>query len=161
MNNGLKILLVLLLLAGPAAAQQVRVVKLPAVEQLLRGRSDTTYVLNFWATWCGPCVQELPHFERVRAAHAGQKVRVVLISLDFASQLDKKVRPFVQRHQLASAVWLLNETDPNAYIDRIDPGWSGALPFTLLINPARGQRKAFERPLTQAELETELRAFGH
>lgn len=147
-------------LAQPAAAQQVRVVKLPALQQLLAQPADTTYVVNFWATWCGPCVAELPHFERLRTQYAGRNVRVVLVSLDFASQLDKKVKPFVQRQKLASAVWLLNEPDPNAFIDKVDPKWSGALPFTLVYNNARKQRRSFEKPLTAAELETAVRAVA-
>jgi thiol-disulfide isomerase/thioredoxin len=150
------LVLLLGLLSLSAAAQPVRVVKLPALQQLLARAGDTTYVVNFWATWCKPCLEELPYFEQLGARHARDKVKVVLISLDFPSKLDTKVRPFVQQHKLASTVWLLNETDPNVFIDQIDPGWSGALPFTLLFNNARQQRTAFEKPLTLAELEAAL-----
>ncbi|QHJ07292.1 TlpA disulfide reductase family protein [Hymenobacter busanensis] len=150
----------LLLSALPAAAQQVRVVKLPALQQLLARPTDTTYVVNFWATWCGPCVAELPHFEQLRRRHATAKVQVLLVSLDFASQLDKKVRPFVQRHRLVAPVWLLNEPDQNAFIDKVDAGWSGALPFTLVFNNARHRRQSFEKPLTLPELETALQAVA-
>jgi thiol-disulfide isomerase/thioredoxin len=149
----------LVLLTTSAAAQQVRVVKLPALQQLLTRPSDTTYIINFWATWCKPCIEELPNFEQVRARHAREKVKVVLVSMDFPSKLDSKVKPFVKQQKLASAVWLLNESDPNVFIDKIEPSWSGALPFTLLVNTRRKQRKAIERPLTRAELETELKAF--
>ncbi|RTQ45335.1 TlpA family protein disulfide reductase [Hymenobacter gummosus] len=152
-------LTVLALLAAPAArAQQVRVVKLPALQQLLQRPSDTTYVVNFWATWCKPCIEELPHFEQLRARQAAKPVQVVLVSLDFASKLDTKVRPFVQKQGLKSKVWLLSEPDQNAYIDAIDPKWSGALPFTLVYNNRRQHRQRFEQPLTLAELEAAVRA---
>ncbi|GAA4359244.1 hypothetical protein GCM10023185_25700 [Hymenobacter saemangeumensis] len=144
-------------LASPALAQQVRVVKLPELQRLLARPGDTTYVVNFWATWCKPCLEELPAFEQLRARHRRDKVQVLLISLDFRSKLESKVQPFVQQRRLASPVWLLNETDPNVFIDQVDPAWSGALPFTLIFNNARKQRKSFERPLTLAELEAELK----
>ncbi|RAK65891.1 TlpA disulfide reductase family protein [Hymenobacter edaphi] len=155
MNKFLRLpALLLLLAAAPAArAQQVRVVKLPALQQLLQRPTDTTYVVNFWATWCKPCIEELPHFEQLRAKYARQKVQVLLVSLDFPSKLDAKVRPFVQKQGLKSRVWLLNETDQNAYIDAIDRQWSGALPFTLVLNNARQRRQRFEQPLTLAALE--------
>ena len=139
-----------------AAPPPVRVVKLPALRQLLARPGDTTYVVNFWATWCKPCLEELPGFEKVAAAHAGRPVQLVLVSLDFPSQLVPKVQPLVQRLGLASPVWLLAESDANAYINAVDPQWSGALPFTLIFNNARRQRQAFERPLTAAELEAAL-----
>ncbi len=143
----------LVVAAGPAAAQTVRVVKLPALLTLLALPTDTTYVVNFWATWCKPCVEELPGFEALRAASVGQKVRVVLVSLDFPSQLQKKVEPFVAQKKLASDVWLLAESDANQFIDKIEPTWSGAIPFTIVVNNARQRRRVFERPITLLELQ--------
>ncbi len=148
-----------LLLALPGRAQHVAVVKFPALQKRLAQPSDTTYIVNFWATWCGPCVAELPHFERVRAAYAKQKVKVLLVSLDYASQLDKKVRPFVLKRGLKSEVWLLNETDPNTWMDKVDAQWSGALPFTLIFNNQTKQRASFEQPLSAAELTAALGKF--
>lgn len=153
-----------LLLAGgrlaPARAQSVRAVKLPALQELLARPTDTTYVVNFWATWCKPCIEELPTFERVRAAHAGRPVQFVLVSLDFRSKLDPKVRPFVQQHKLGAILWLLDETDANQFIDQVEPVWSGAIPFTLVYNNARHHRQHFERPLTEAELTTAVKQVG-
>lgn len=146
----------------PAArAQQVRVVKAPELQALLARNTDTTYVVNFWATWCKPCLEELPAFEQFRTRHAHEKVQVILISLDFASKLDTKVRPFVKQQRLASPVWLLSESDPNVFIDQVDPGWSGALPFTLIFNNARQRRQSFERPLTGTELESALSSLAN
>lgn len=149
----------LLLLAAPGWAQQVEVVKFPALQKRLSQPNDTTYVVNFWATWCGPCIKELPYFEQANAAYAGQKVKVLLVSLDYASQLEKKVKPFVLKRGLKSEVLLLNETDPNAWLDKVDKQWSGALPFTLLLNNKRQKRATFEREFTQPELTAELTKF--
>ena len=148
-----------LLLAAPSFAQRVPVLKFPELQKRLARPSDTTYVVNFWATWCGPCVQELPDFEKVRTAQAGQKVKFVLVSLDYASQLDKKVKPFVQKRGLKAEVLLLDEPDPNTWLQKIDKRWSGSIPFTLIYNNQAHKRATFEQPLTAAELTAELRKF--
>jgi thiol-disulfide isomerase/thioredoxin len=161
MPKRLAVLLLLLLwgYARPGLAQTVRVVKLPALQALLARPGDTTYVVNFWATWCKPCLEELPAFEQLSARHAHDKVKVVLVSLDFASKLETKVQPLVRQQRLASTVWLLNETDSNVFIDQVDPSWSGALPFTVVFNNARHRRQSFEQPLTPTELEAALQAM--
>lgn len=148
-----------LLLAHAGFAQNVDVIKFPDLQKRLARPTDTTYVVNFWATWCAPCVKELPSFEQVRLANANKKVKVLLVSLDYASQLDKKVRPFVKQRGLKSEVVLLNETDPNAWLDKVDAKWSGSLPFTLIINNKTKQRAAFEQELSQAELTAALQKF--
>jgi thiol-disulfide isomerase/thioredoxin len=148
-----------LLFATPAFAQHVAVIKFPELQKRLARPTDTTYVVNFWATWCAPCVKELPNFEQLRTANAGQKVKVLLVSLDYASQLDKKVKPFVKQRGLKSEVLLLNEPDPNDWIDKVDAKWSGALPFTLIFNNKARQRASFERELTATELTTALKKF--
>jgi thiol-disulfide isomerase/thioredoxin len=148
-----------LLLATPSFAQRVAVLKFPDLQRRLARANDTTYVVNFWATWCGPCVQEMPDLEKVRAATAGKKVKFVLVSLDYLSQLDKKVKPFVQKHGLKSEVLLLDETDPNTWLQKVDRQWSGSIPFTLIYNNQTRKRATFEQPLTAGELTAALRKF--
>ncbi|MBF9239600.1 TlpA family protein disulfide reductase [Hymenobacter sp. BT683] len=148
-----------LLLAVPGMAQQVAVIKFPELQKRLSQPTDTTYIVNFWATWCAPCVKELPNFEQVRTAYATQKVKVLLVSLDYASQLDKKVKPFVKQRGLKSEVVVLNESDPNSWLEQVDAKWSGSIPFTLIINNKTKKRATFERKLTRAELTTALQKF--
>ncbi len=149
----------LLLAAQGSLAQRVAVLKLPALQQRLARPTDTTYVVNFWATWCGPCVRELPAFEQVRAATAGQKVKFLLVSLDYVALLDKKVRPFVRKHGLRAEVLLLDEPDPSTTLTKVDRNWSGAIPFTLIINNQTQQRQSFTTALTKAELTATLQQF--
>lgn len=149
----------ILLLSAPAFSQSVAIIKFPELQQRLAQPTDTTYVVNFWATWCAPCVKELPSFEQLRAANASKKVKVLLVSMDYASQLDKKVKPFVKQHGLKSEVLLLNEPDPNTWMDKLDAKWSGALPFTLIVNNKTKQRATFEQELSQVELNAALQKF--
>ena len=132
------------------AQQQAKVIKFDALEQLMKTNSGKVQVINFWATWCAPCIKELPHFEALNAAHS--EVNVTLISLDFSNKLDR-VNNFIAKKNLQSAVLLLDEIDYNSWIDKVDPSWSGAIPATLFINHKTGQRKFVERELKEGELE--------
>jgi thiol-disulfide isomerase/thioredoxin len=152
-------LAVALLFAVPSLAQQVTVIKLPELQKRLSRQNDTTYVVNFWATWCAPCVKELPYLDQLSTTYAKQKVKVLLVSMDYASQLDKKVKPFVAKRGLKSEVVLLNEPDPNSWMDKVDSKWTGAIPFTILVNSAKKKRATFEQELTAAELNKQVQAF--
>ncbi|GAB3309001.1 TlpA disulfide reductase family protein [Hymenobacter humi] len=148
-----------LLLSAPCFAQQVEVIKFPELQKRLARPTDTTYVVNFWATWCAPCVKELPNFEQLRSANANKKVKVLLVSLDYASQLDKKVKPFVKQRGLKSEVVLLNEPNPNTWLEQVDKKWSGSIPFTLIVNNKTKKRATYEQELSTAQLTAALRKF--
>lgn len=136
--------------------RDVPVVRLWQLEERLAQGGDTTFVVNFWATWCGPCVKELPYFEALDT----QRAKVLLVSLDFEDILESKVIPFVQQRKIRSEVMLLNEDDPNSWIPRISPQWSGAIPVTLFVNAARGKRIFFEGSFEEGELEARLDELG-
>ncbi len=96
--------------------------------------NDTTYVINFWATWCAPCIAELPYFELMNKKYKDEKVKVVLISLDSKKVIDSKLRPFIQKEKLMSHVVALTDPDYNTWIDKVNPDWDGAIPVTIIYN---------------------------
>ena len=123
----------------------------------LQLEDDKVYVLNFWATWCKPCIVELPAFEELNAKYKDENVEVVLVSLDFPQKLESSVVPFVNKKGLKSKVVLLDDDDANRWITLVDSTWSGAIPVTLMVK--NGERKFYERPFTFDELETELKTI--
>jgi thiol-disulfide isomerase/thioredoxin len=148
-----KLVFAFLILANASWAQQAEIVKLDKLKQIIARKSDNVVILNFWATWCAPCVKELPFFEKI-SAEKRTDVQIYLVSMDL--DLDpnpEKVYRFIDRKKLRSTVLLLNEKDPNGWIDQIDPAWSGALPATLVINQKTGQRKFIGKELHEGELE--------
>jgi len=128
------------------------VVKFDTLQHLMTRDSDRIEVINFWATWCKPCIEELPYFQALHKNMA-DRVEVTLVSLDFADVLHEKVIPFVEKRGLTPEVLLLDEIDYNSWIDKVDPSWSGAIPATLIINHQSGQRKFIERELVKGEIE--------
>lgn len=127
------------------------------LKPLLEKKDDKTYVVNFWATWCAPCVKELPYFEKIHQEYASKNVEVLLVSLDFPDQVDKRLIPFINRKQLQSEVVLLDDVKEDIWIKAIDEDWSGALPATIIYN--KNERKFYEQSFDYQTLENELKTF--
>ncbi|MCA0430016.1 MAG: TlpA family protein disulfide reductase [Bacteroidetes bacterium] len=94
---------------------------------------DTTYVVNFWATWCKPCVKELPAFDSLEKENK-YLVKVILVSLDFKEDIDKKINPFLEKNKVKTQVVILDEVNGNDYINKISTEWTGAIPATYFKN---------------------------
>lgn len=126
-------------------------------EALLQNKNDSTYVINFWATWCKPCVKEMPYFEKLGTEYADDKVKVVLVSLDFPDRLEPLVVPFIAKNKIESEVVLLDDDDANYWIPKVSDIWQGAIPATLIY---KGEKRAFyERSFTYEELEKEVQSI--
>lgn len=119
--------------------------------------NDTVYIFNFWATYCAPCIKELPHFEKINQEYTDKRVKVILVSLDFKSQIKSRVIPFLHRRNISSKVVVLSDPDANAWIDKVSPNWSGAIPATLIV---KGSRKEFyEKEFTYEEIRSLTNKF--
>ncbi|MFT4546028.1 MAG: thiol-disulfide isomerase/thioredoxin [Bacteroidia bacterium] len=143
-----------------AAAQNVQIINLDQLEQRLEKGADTNFVVNFWATWCGPCVKELPYFENLGANRSKEKFKVLLVTLDFAESLQSKVVPFIKKKDIKSEVLLLDESNPNKWIPRVSEEWSGAIPATIFINKQKKTRHFHEGSFKEGELEAKLKEIG-
>lgn len=136
-----------------AWSQQPEIIKFPDLQRIMHSDNDTTYIVNFWATWCVPCVKEFPAFEKFAKAHKDEKVRVVMISLDFKKSYNESLLPFVKKHPIDGLVYLLDEPDYNSWINKINPDWEGEIPVTFMFNNAKKQRIFYPRDFTPESLE--------
>ncbi|HNP32773.1 MAG TPA: TlpA disulfide reductase family protein [Flavobacterium sp.] len=128
-----------LILTQTSTAQQLAVYeKFADFEKNVIRNDENVYVINFWATWCGPCVKELPFFEKLHQEN--KNVKVILVSLDSGKDLEKKLIPFIAKKKITTEVILLSDKDYNTWLNKIDQNWSGSIPATLLIS---GSRKRF------------------
>lgn len=148
--------LVFLFLSCVSKQDELEVYDFQGVEQFLHSNDSKTYVVNFWATWCAPCIKELPYFEKVQEEYQDE-VEVILISLDFPSQYETKLKPFLKEKQLKSKVIVLDDTDMNSWIPKIDSKWDGAIPVTLIYN--KKNRQFYPQSFTYDQLMTEVKKF--
>ncbi|WKZ59639.1 MAG: TlpA disulfide reductase family protein [Cyclobacteriaceae bacterium] len=148
----LLLILGLVLPIGLYAQQQAEIVKLKQLQDHINRETDNIKIINFWATWCAPCIKEMPLFEKIGAERKDVEVTLVSLDLDLNPKPETVYR-FVDRKKLQSKVIILDEKDPNVWINQIEKGWSGAIPATIIINGKTGQRKFVEKELHEGDLE--------
>ncbi len=135
------------LMVSVLSAQKMTRVKMADIQSRLQ-HSDTVFVVNFWATWCGPCVAELPEFNRIDSAFSKQPIKVLLVSLDFPEAWPVKLQEFLHKKQIRPEVLWLDESDANAFIPKISSTWSGAIPATLFSFKAKNTNEFHEGKLS-------------
>ncbi|GAA4270697.1 TlpA family protein disulfide reductase [Hyunsoonleella aestuarii] len=126
-------------------------------KKFLNKNDDKIYVINFWATWCAPCVKELPYFEKLNAIYENKNVEVVLVSLDFPHLYESKLKPYIKNKNLKSKVVALDDPDMNSWIPLVSQEWSGSIPATVIYN--KDKKQFYEQSFTYAELEKEVNQF--
>ncbi len=154
------ILIGLFLLVGCGRGNQEEVsfvtVDYKGLESYLEESEAAVHVVNFWATWCKPCIEELPHFETIREEYRGKDVKVILVSLDFPDQTERLTN-FIEKRNIQSEVVFLDDGDANSWIPKVDVSWTGAIPVTIIYNDQK--RSFYEKSFTYQELEEELKLF--
>ena len=115
---------------------------------------DKTYVINFWATWCAPCVKELPYFEEVNKRSQDKNTEVILVSLDFPSQIETKLKPYLKKNKIKSKVILLDDSKMNTWVPKVSEKWDGGIPATLIVNSSN--YNFYPKPFKKEELFNEI-----
>jgi thiol-disulfide isomerase/thioredoxin len=142
--------------AGKSYSQQVKSVKITDVADYIK-KSDHPLVVAFWATWCGPCVEEIPWLQDAIKKYADHKVELVLVSLDFPRDYPTKVNDFVKSRKFDATLFWLNETKADYFCPKIDTSWDGSIPSSLYVNHKTGYRRFFNRQLTDRQVDPELK----
>jgi len=104
---------------------------------------EETIVVNFFATWCQPCVREMPYFLELYEEYREEGLRFIIVSLDFPQHLESRLLPFIEENNIEAEVYLLDDTRQNYWIPKVSEDWSGSIPATIVCN---GEvRKFYER----------------
>jgi len=139
-------------------SQEVEVMKFDELEKIMNEKPAKVKILNFWATFCRPCIIEMPFFEEA-ANKFDKDIDLIFVSLDFAENVENKVKPFLTKKNIHSRVILLDDTNYDSWIDRVSPSWSGAIPATLIIDKITGEKFFFEQIFEKEELESLISKF--
>lgn len=113
-------------------AQDMKSLSYAQFEKEMAAFEGEYLIVNYWATWCRPCVEEMPDFEKLNAEFSGQGVSVWFVNLDFNSAVEKSVMPFIRKNNLQSTLFHLTDTDPNTWIDKVNKEWGGNIPATAI-----------------------------
>ena len=117
--------------------------------------STTPMIINFWATWCGPCIREIPWFDSIIAAK-NSPVKLLLVSVDYPSDYPKQLAEFVQKQGYKGEVVYLNETNPLYFTRAIEKKWSGAIPASVFVNNASKYYRFYNEQIPKQRFEMEL-----
>lgn len=134
----------------------VRKVRITDLESYIAA-SDHPLIVNFWATFCVPCVREIPYFESTVARYRDQRVELILVSLDLPDYYPGKIVAFARQRGFTSPIWWLNETNADYFCPKVDPGWTGGIPSSLFVNNKTHYRRFFDRQLTDLQVDPEIR----
>ncbi|MFC2124843.1 TlpA disulfide reductase family protein [Bacteroidota bacterium] len=159
MKKGLLTILFVPIFFFASLAQEAKVIKVTDLERMIHSKEEGISVINFWATWCKPCVMEMPYFEALNQSSDYPEVTVQFISVDFVENLESKVKKFIRKKNIKSEVFLIDNIDYNSWIDKVDKSWSGAIPATLIIHGQSGKRKFYEKEFKEGELEKIVNEF--
>jgi thiol-disulfide isomerase/thioredoxin len=119
--------------------------------------SDHPLIINFWATFCAPCNKEIPYFQSTVDQFKDQRVELILVSLDLPDYFPTRIASFVKDHSYSAHIVWLNETDADYFCPKVDARWSGGIPCSLFINNKTHYRRFFDRQLTDAQVEPEIK----
>ncbi len=150
-------IIIALFASGSLFSQQVKKIKITDLEKTI-AESKTPLIVNFWATWCAPCVAEIPYFQEEVNKHKKDSVQLLLISVDFREDY-AKISPFLKQRKFTAPVSWLDETKADYFCPKVDAKWSGSIPASLFINNKKGYRKFFEKQLKHEELKKEIMAI--
>jgi thiol-disulfide isomerase/thioredoxin len=139
-----------------AFTQGIKKVRITDLEKIIR-ESKTPLIVNFWATFCIPCLEEIPYFQKSVKKHQKDSLQLLLISLDLKGDYPG-IRAFAAKRKITARIVWLNETDADYFCPKIDSAWSGALPATVFINNKTGYRKLCEEQIKEDNLEKEIMA---
>jgi thiol-disulfide isomerase/thioredoxin len=149
--------IVVLIVTTTISAQEIKKIKITDLEKTI-AEAKTPLIVNFWATFCVPCIEEIPYFQQEVKNHAADNVQLILVSLDLSDDYSK-IAPFAKRRKFTAPIVWLDETNADYFCPRVDPQWSGAIPSSLFINNTTGYRKFYEEQLSHEKLKEAIAAM--
>ena len=141
-----------------SVAQEVKKIKITELEKTIK-ESKGPLIVNFWATYCVTCLEELPYYHEMTTKYKSSGLRLLLVSLDMQAAYPKQINTIAKKFNLTAPIFWLDETNADYFCPKVDSSWSGGLPSSLFINNATGYRKFFEDKVAREKLEEQIQAM--
>ena len=151
-------LLFVLCISINGQAQTITKWKLNDLQTYLKNVKQPT-IINFWATFCKPCVKEIPYFQELVKKYKAKGVQLILVSLDLKEAYPNKIKSFAAQRKFTAPLYYLDETNADLFCPVVDPSWSGAIPGSLFVDNKKNYHKFFEEELSKEKFEAELKAM--
>ncbi|TAE70263.1 MAG: TlpA family protein disulfide reductase [Bacteroidetes bacterium] len=148
MKKNLIFIIILLFFVNILSAQKIKSIKIEQLENIINTKNDTLKVVNFWASWCVPCVKELPYFSKLSLEMKSKPIQFIFVAVE---DTEEKALNLLKKKKLTIDSYLLDEANANKWIDKIDKNWDGAIPFTLIIS-SKNIIKKHQGELSEQEL---------
>jgi len=139
-------------------AQEIKKIQIADLENYIKN-CDHPLIVNFWATYCGPCLKEIPYFEKLVGQEKDKNVELLLVSVDMPDDYPSKIASFIKEKKFSSTIWWLNESNADYFCPKVDKSWTGGIPSSLFVNNKTHYRKFFERQLTEPQAEENIKAL--
>ena len=149
--------LLLIAAVNVADAQTIQKVKIEDVTKMIADAKDSIVVVNFWATFCKPCNEELPYMHSLVKKYQTNKIKLLLVSIDLPNYFPNKISDFAKKANYTAPIVWLDENNADHYCPAIDPKWTGSIPATFIVNNRTGYKKFLEKEMKAEEFENELR----
>lgn len=150
------LVLIIVLIGCYSYGQSIPKWKITDVQDYIK-KSETPVIVTFWATYCIPCIEEIPYFQELVKKYGDHGVKLLLVSLDFEEFYPTRIRKFADKQKFTAPIVWLDETNADYFCPKIDTAWSGVMPATLLVNNKSGYRSFFEEQIPKDTLEAEIR----
>ena len=151
-------IIIFLFLAAGINAQEVKAIKVTELAKTIK-ESKTPLIVNFWATFCVPCIQEIPYFQQLAQQYKSKNVSLIFVSLDLKKAYPTEVNEMTKKLKLVFPVVWLDETNADYFCPKIDTSWTGGMPSSLFVNNATAYHKFYEEQLSKEKLEREIQAM--
>jgi thiol-disulfide isomerase/thioredoxin len=138
--------------------QEIKKIKIGELKSYI-DKSDHPLIINFWATYCLPCIHEIPYFQTEANKHRDDGVELILVSLDLPDYYPSRISSFAKKQNFSASIFWLNESNADYFCPKIDQKWSGGIPSTLFVNNKTHYRQFFERQLTELQVEENIKAL--
>ncbi len=150
------LIITFLFIAATINAQEIKRMKVTELARTIK-ESKKPLIINFWATFCVPCIQEMPYFQELVQQYKSKDVSLVFVSLDLKEAYPIRINEMAKKLNLVFPVAWLDETNADYFCPKIDTSWTGGMPSSLFVNNTTGYHKFFEDQLSKEKLEKEIR----